>query len=126
MSSFSSSIGLLSVGCSGPVKPSESANGLARIPKSSGFSFNAAIVAPSEAAVPPENSPFIALTLPLTLEAGLPCLLITSFCKNKTPKSKGMLSNPQEKTILEPDSFAISPSSLIFSCIQPGSPHRST
>ena len=126
VSNFSSRIGLLSAGCSGPVKPSESANGLAKTAKSSGFSFRAAIVAPRDAAVPPENSPFIPLTLPLTFEEGLPCLYITSFCKNRTPKSKGILSNPHENTILDPDSFAKSLSSFIFSCIHPGSPHRST
>ena len=84
------------------------------------------MVAPSDAAVPPENSPFISLTLPRTFTEGLPYLRVTSFCKNKTPKSKGILSKPHENTILDPVSLAVSVNSLIFSCIHPGSPHKST
>ena len=78
-SNFSSRYGLESAGCSGPLNPLLKANGLANIVKSSGFVLSAFIVAPKEAAVPPENSPFIALTLPLTPRAGLPNLSSAAF-----------------------------------------------
>ena len=79
VSSFSSNTALESGACSGPVKPLDNANGFASTANNSGFSFNDAMVALNEAAVPPENSPFIALTLPLILEAGFPCSAITLF-----------------------------------------------
>ena len=37
-----------------------------------------------------------------------------------------MLSNPQEKTILAPVSFASAEHSEIILCMKPGSPHKST
>ena len=83
-------------------------------------------MAPNDAAVPPENSPSMTLTLALTLLDVLPVCFLTSSCKNKTPKSNGMLSNPHEKTILAPVSFALSLCSEIIPCIHPGSPHKST
>ena len=76
---FSSIIGLLSTGCSGPENPLDNEKGLTKTSLSSGFSFKAPIVAIIEAAVPPENSPFIALTLPLIFGAAFPNLEITSF-----------------------------------------------
>ena len=51
----SSYIGLLSFGCSGPSKPSDKENGFANTAKSSGLVLSFAIVAPSDAMVPPEN-----------------------------------------------------------------------
>ena len=85
-----------------------------------------AMVAPNDAAVPPENSPSITLTLALTLFDVRPVCFFTSFCKNKTPRSNGILSNPHEKTILAPVSFALLLCLEITSCIHPGSPHKST
>ena len=68
----SSKIGLCPVGCLGPSKPGVSENGSLSQPMISGCVAARFMVSPNDAAVPPENVPFILRTRPRTREKGLP------------------------------------------------------
>ena len=91
-----------------------------------GSFFAAAMVARKLARVPPDQTPFMPRTRPLTRLQGAPVRSMACCCRKNTPRSKGMESNPQENTMRAPLLLAASPWASIICCIQLGSPQRST
>ena len=91
-----------------------------------GLALADAIVARMEAMVPPENVPFMARTRPLTVAIGWPVLAMACCCSRYAPKSNGRESKPQLCTMRAPDALAALLYCAMVSCIQLGSPVRST
>src|SRR3990167_8848171 len=108
------------VGCDGPSKPGVSAKLDLSSSARDGFLAMAFKVSVRLAIVPPDAPPAILRTRPLTRGAGWPWRRTASACKNRTPRSNGIESNPQLNVMRAPEALAAASCSSIISRIQPG------